>query len=115
MIHIWALPTSLGVVQYFQQDWLAEASYVTAGVQNSDCRNAILYIDANGTVTDRIKGFSKIVYYVTAIRHPFGRSPPIPVAEYITNAHDQFSIRQFLMGIHEKEYRRNRGRQQIHV
>ena len=30
MIHIWALPTSLGVVQYFQQDWLAEASYVTA-------------------------------------------------------------------------------------
>jgi len=31
VIHIWALPTSLGVVQYFQQDWLAKASCVTAG------------------------------------------------------------------------------------
>ena len=75
-----------------------------ATLYHEHVRNDMLYIDATGTATDRIKRYSKILYYVAAIRHPFGKSPPIPVADCITTSHDQISIRYFLMAIHEKEY-----------
>ena len=80
-----------------------------ATLYHEHVRNDILYIDATGRVTENVKGCNRILYYVAAIRHPFGKSPPIPIAEYITTSHDQYSIRQFLMAIHEKEYRRNKA------
>ncbi len=58
---------------------------------------------------DKIKGYGMLLYYVAAIFHPFRNSPPLPIAEYITMMHAQFSIRQFLMAIHEMEYCRNKG------
>eukprot|EP00794_Sanderia_malayensis_P000042 gene42-635_t len=68
--------------------------------------NDIFYIDATGTVTGKSKGFPKMLHYVAAIRHPFGKPPQLPVAEFITTSYAQFSIRHFLMAIHEKKYRK---------
>ena len=68
--------------------------------------NDVLYIDATGSVTDQAKWLSRVLYYVAVVRHPYGRTPPLPVAEFITNKHDQFAIEEFLRMLHEKEYRK---------
>ena len=68
--------------------------------------NDVLYIDATGSVTDQAKWLSKVLYYAAVVRHPYGRTPPLPVAEFITNKHDQFAIEEFLRMLHEKEYRK---------
>ena len=80
-----------------------------ATLYHEQVRNDILYIDTTVRVTENVKGCNRKLHYVAAIRHPFGKSPPIPIAEYITTSHDQYSIRQFLMAIHDKEYRRNKA------
>ena len=85
-----------------------EFVYIHSYSYHEQVSRDILYIDATGTVIDKIKGYGRLLCYVAAIRHPFGKSPPLPIAEYITTMHDQFSIRQFLMAIHEKEYRKKR-------
>ena len=69
--------------------------------------NDVLYIDATGFVTDQGKWLSKVFYYAAAFaRQPFGRTPPLPVAEFITNKHEQFAIEEFHRMLHEKEYRK---------
>ena len=71
-------------------------------IDHEQVPNVILYIDATGTVIDKIKGYGRLLYYVAAIFQPFGKAPPLPIAKYITTMHDQFSLRQFLMAIHEE-------------
>ena len=68
--------------------------------------NDVLYIDATDSVTEQAQWLSKVLYYVAVVRHPFGKTPPLPVAEFISNKHDQFAIEEFLRMLHEKEYRK---------
>ena len=65
----------------------------------------MLFIEATGSVNSLVKWLSKVLYYVAVIRHPYGKTLPLPIAEYITTKYDQFSIEDFLKMIHEKEYR----------
>ena len=69
-------------------------------------RNDVLYIDATGSVTDKLKWLPRVLYYVAVVRHPYGKTPPLPIGEFISSKHDQFAIEEFLRMIHEKEYRK---------
>ena len=64
----------------------------------------ILYVDAMRTVISNIAWLKRILYYAALVRSPFGKTPPVPVCEYISSNHDQFSIRHFFSTLHEKEY-----------
>ena len=66
-------------------------------------RRDIIYLDATGNIVERIKPFKRIYYYALTVRHPFGLSPPLPVAEYITSSHTTDSLRHFLLTFREKE------------
>ena len=63
----------------------------------------IIYLDATGNIVERIKPFKRIYYYALTVRHLFGLSPPLPVAEYITSSHTTDSLRHFLLTFREKE------------
>ena len=78
---------------------------IMAMLSHEHITNDVLYIDATGSVTNQIKWISKVFYYVAVIRHPYGKT--LPIAEYVTNKHDQFSIGDFLKMIHEREYRKH--------
>ena len=66
-------------------------------------KNSTLYVDATGSVVRNVKGFKKILYYAATLRHPYNSGPPLPIAEYITSNHDQYSIKRFFGTIHELE------------
>ena len=56
-------------------------------------------------MTNQDKSFSKIFYYIAVIRHPYRKAQQLPIAEFITNKHNQFAIEEFYGIVHEKEYR----------
>ncbi len=43
------------------------------------------------------------MYYAVVVRHPYGKTPPLPVCEFISSSHDQYAIGT-LRAIHEKEF-----------
>ena len=63
----------------------------------------ILYLDATCNIIGRIKPYKQIYYYALTVRHPFGLSSPIPVAEYIISSHTTESLRHFFLTVREKE------------
>ena len=74
----------------------------------------ILYVDATGTVASKIPWLKRILYYAALVRNPFGKTPPVPVCEYITSNHDQFSIRHFFLHYMKKSIT-SMVKKQIHV
>ena len=64
------------------------------------CQRDPLYIDATGTLTEKLKNYPRILYYCFAVRHPFGGSSALPVAEYISSTH---TIRFPLINLFDKE------------
>ena len=48
----------------------------------------ILLVDATRTVTSNIPWLKRILYYAALVRYPFGKTPPVPVCEYISSHHD---------------------------
>ena len=77
---------------------------VMTALYHENVKNNIIYIDATGSVTDKIKRLNRILYYAVVIRHPYGKTPPLPICEFISSSHDQYAIGTFLRAIHEKEF-----------
>ena len=106
----WTFRTEFGYIQkpVINPDTLQVVlmDQIMAMLYHEHIKNDVLYIDATGSVTNQIKWLSKVLYYVAVIRHPYGKTPPLPIADYVTNKHDQFSIGDFLKMIHEREYRK---------
>ena len=67
------------------------------------CRKDPIYIDATGTLTEKMKQYPRILYYCFAVRHPFGGTPPLPVVEYISSNHGVDSIRSPIIALRGKE------------
>ena len=63
----------------------------------------ILYFDATGSLTLPVKGFKRILLYSFCIRHPYGLTPALPVAQYLTRSHNVTSIRQFIIPVQKKD------------
>ena len=43
-----------------------------------DVRNNVPYINATGSLTDQYKWLSRVLHYVAIVRHPHGRTWPLP-------------------------------------
>eukprot|EP00794_Sanderia_malayensis_P019317 gene19317-21244_t len=54
----------------------------------------MFYVDATGGLHEKINGVGRLLYYAMVIPHPFGKGPPITVAEMIANEHTADSIRR---------------------
>ena len=67
------------------------------------CQNDIVYIDATGRVTLESKEYKRILLYTLCVRHSYGKTPPLPIAQYLSNSHNVESIRSFYMILQEKE------------
>ena len=67
------------------------------------CSKDILYLDATGGLVTKVPQFEKIFLYSLAMRHPFGKTFPLPTGMYITSVHTTESVRFFLMTIREQE------------
>ena len=67
------------------------------------CQNDIAYIDATGRVTLESKDYKRILLYMLCVRHPYGKNPPLPIAQYLSSSHNVESIRSFFMIMQEKE------------
>ena len=63
----------------------------------------IVYLDATGGIVKKLTPYNKIFLYSLALRHPFGKTFPVPAALYITNVHTTDSVRFMLMSMREKE------------
>ena len=63
----------------------------------------IVYFDATGSVVQKMSCYKRILYYALCVRHPFGKTPPLPVAEFISSSHSTESICRGLMLLREKE------------
>ena len=62
-----------------------------------------LHIDATGSLIRNLRRFKKILLYTATVQHPFAKSPPLPVAEYITTKQNQHSVKRFLGALVEME------------
>ena len=65
----------------------------------------IVYLDATGGVVKKMSPYEKIFLYAVALRHPFGKTFPVPAALYLTSVHHTESVRHLLMCMREKEKR----------
>ena len=57
----------------------------------------ILYLDILCRISKRT------LHYKFCARHPYGKTPPLPIGHYITGSHNIESIRSFIRVIQEKE------------
>ena len=62
-----------------------------------------LHIDATASLIRNLRRFKKILLYTATVQHPFAKSPPLPVAEYITTKQNQHSVKRFLGALVEME------------
>eukprot|EP00794_Sanderia_malayensis_P018338 gene18338-20181_t len=69
------------------------------GVASQD----ILYFDATGSVAQKLVSYKRILYYTLCMRHPFGKTPPLPIVEFLSSAHTTEAIGQCLLSLKEKE------------
>eukprot|EP00794_Sanderia_malayensis_P004195 gene4195-4754_t len=69
------------------------------GVASQD----ILYFDATGSVVQKLVSYKRILYYTLCVRHPFGKTPPLPILEFLSSAHTTEAIGQCLLSLKEKE------------
>ena len=70
---------------------------------NLFCQCDCVYIDATGSLVEKLPSYSKILLYQLSVRHPYGKAPPMPVAEYLTSSHSMTSIQSFLAKFREME------------
>eukprot|EP00112_Aurelia_sp_Birch-Aquarium-sp1_P016905 Seg387.10 transcript_id=Seg387.10/GoldUCD/mRNA.D3Y31 product="hypothetical protein" protein_id=Seg387.10/GoldUCD/D3Y31 len=63
----------------------------------------ILYLDATGTVVKQLKSFKRILFYSLCVRHPYGKSPPLPVTKFLSSSHRKEAISRSLSLLREKE------------
>ena len=66
-------------------------------------KNEIFRIGATGSVVRKTNNFEKIFLYAITIRHPFGKTFPLPGALYITGNDTIESVTYFIMCFREKE------------
>ena len=67
------------------------------------CQNDIVYIDATGRITLESKDYKRILIYTLCVRHLHGKTPPLPIAQYLSSSHNVESIRSFFMTVQEKK------------
>ena len=67
------------------------------------CQNDIIYIDATGRITLYSKDYKRILLYTLCVRYPYGKTLPLPIAQYLWSSHNVESIRSFFMILQEKE------------
>eukprot|EP00112_Aurelia_sp_Birch-Aquarium-sp1_P007934 Seg1866.7 transcript_id=Seg1866.7/GoldUCD/mRNA.D3Y31 product="Sentrin-specific protease 1" protein_id=Seg1866.7/GoldUCD/D3Y31 len=67
------------------------------------CSKDVMFFDATGTVVEKLKGCKRILIYSLTTRNPFGKSPPVPLAELISSSHTSGSIRRLFTLLREKE------------
>ena len=63
----------------------------------------ILYFDATGGVVEKLRQYKRILYYAFCVRHPYGKTPPLPVAEFVSSSHTKDSISRSISMFREKE------------
>ena len=64
-------------------------------------KEEILGIDATGSVVRKKNNFKKYFLYAITIRHPFGKTFPLPGVLYITGNHTIESVRYFIICLRE--------------
>ena len=67
------------------------------------CQKDIVYIDATGRVTLESKDYKRILLYPSCVRDPHSKTPPLPIAQYLSSNHNVESITSFFMILQEKE------------
>ena len=70
---------------------------------HEEFQNDIVHIDGTGRVTLESKDCKRILLYTLCVRHPYGKTPPLPIAQYLSNSHNMESIRSFFTVLQEKE------------
>ena len=66
-------------------------------------REDVLYLDATGQLTLDLLDFKRTLHYMFCVRHPYYKTPPLPIGHYITGSHNIESVRSFIRVIQEKE------------
>ena len=63
----------------------------------------IVYFDTTGSVVEKIRRYKRILYYALCVRHPFGKTPTLAVAEFVSSSHKKEAISRSISIFHEKE------------
>ena len=97
---IWVYVQNLSVTSCLKIVLFTES---TIRLYHKVCQNDIVYIDATGRVTLESKEYKRILLYTLCVTHSYGKTPPLPIAQYLSNSHNVESIRSFYMILQEKE------------
>eukprot|EP00794_Sanderia_malayensis_P013594 gene13594-15005_t len=63
----------------------------------------VLFVDATGTIIEKIRGFKRILFYSLTTRNPLGKTPAIPISELISSTHTAGGISRLFSVLREKE------------
>ena len=67
------------------------------------CLKDKIFLDASGTIVEKVRGVKRILLYSLTTRNPFGKSPPVPLAEMISSTHTAGTIKRMMSLLREKE------------
>eukprot|EP00794_Sanderia_malayensis_P015499 gene15499-17078_t len=63
----------------------------------------VLFVDATGTIIEKIRGFKRILFYSLTTRNPLGKTPAIPISELISSTHTAGGISRLFSVLRDKE------------
>ena len=98
--NIWGYIQNLSVSPCSKKVLFTES---TIRLCHEECRNDIVHIDGTGRVTLESKDCKRILLYTLCVRHPYVKTPPLAIAQYLSNSHNMESIRSFFTVLQEKE------------